>query len=214
MPLSPPSNDRRWLPCKNAGSADIASYTLVQVVDTEIVGGRPVLKVETAGTTSVFTHPLAALGPARLRPNMLGYCTMQWPAWVRSAGGTFAGQVLGPSEVTNGELTFLGQGLVMLGDAVPDPWRTLAAPGYQYSRPRKVRFKLSSFPVESTQPYEDHATLVDKWDGYAPQLTTFETVWNPPISQNYMFDSDAFQYGLATYDPVRARYWILTMECR
>jgi hypothetical protein len=210
---SPPTNDRRWLDCRSAAAEAIEAYSVVQVQDVVAIDGRPVLEVRHADTEAMTTRPLAALGPARLSPGVRGWCTMQWPALVRLDGFTSAlGQVMGPTDLAPGVVMLAGQGFVTLGSAVPDPWRVPAVFGWQYFRCRKIRFQLPSSPLENTHETAEQCAVVQLFDGYKvpPQNPT---VWNLPISQDYLFSAGPEGYGLAVYDHRRDRYWMLTTEC-
>jgi len=204
---------RRWLRCRGADSSDLEPYALVQVVGTTDVRGRTVVDVKSADRAAGFTRPLAALGPASLRPGQFGHCTMQWPAWVRTTGVVQAGVIVGPLNSHVGKVGPVGQGFLAHSAAVGEPSRALVSVGPQYFRAKKIRFDLGNSTLKTTDIVNANATAADRWDGHKPPQTVVVPVWNLPLSQDYMFSGGPDQFGLASYDIAHELYWILTTEC-
>lgn len=211
--LTSPTPDRRWLVCRNQETVDIESHSLVQIVGAATVSGRVAVEVELARRAALFSRPLAAVGPARIRPGGLGHCTMQWPAWVRTVGAAQAGDFVGPYDSHIGRIGPLGEGFLLHSDAAADPWRALASFGPQYFRSRKIRFQLNFNTLRETEMFEATTAAVERWDGYKPPMHEQVVVWNLPLGENYMFSGGENHVGLAVHDPETDRYWVFNMEC-
>ena len=73
-----------------------------------------------------------------------------------------------------------------------------------------VRFTLPS-SIATTDASKSGCTVDGYWGGPAPSGTI--TVYNLPASSNYIFSGASGHKGLAAYDDVNAKYWIVQMEC-
>jgi hypothetical protein len=206
-----PRRTRRWLRCRNAAASTIDAYSVLQVVDTTVVRGRAVLEVEPCDAEGARTRPLAALGPTRMSSGKYGWCTMQWPAWVRVGGPAGHQNLMGPTDASPGVLSLAGLGFILLGNSLPDPWRTQAFIGRQYFNPRKLRFRLPESGLVATQQVEAGAEGLNRYDGYGNKPVT-TPIWNLPIRSDYLFRGSGAKNGLAIYDDRRDRYYILNME--
>jgi hypothetical protein len=213
--LAWPTNDRRWLPCRNVDVRDVNSYSVVEIVNVTQADDRFVLEVKPGQLLSPLFHAVAAAGPTRIAPGEFGHCSMQWPAWlaVHEGPDSNVGDILGLDNAHDGRLDQFGQGFLLHSKPTGDPPRVLASFGGQYFRSKKMRFRLTGNPLEKNQSLDATASAVDRWDGHKRPFNDHFTLANLPISEGYMFWGDREHVGLATFDDVRDRYLIITMEC-
>jgi hypothetical protein len=73
-----------------------------------------------------------------------------------------------------------------------------------------IRFTLPG-ALATTDSSKASCTVDGYWDGPNPGSTV--TVYNLPASSNYLFSGASGHKGLATYDNLNAKYWIVQMEC-
>ena len=79
------------------------------------------------------------------------------------------------------------------------------------STPAKwIRFHLSG-TLAATDQKQDNVTVDAYWQGADPGSTV--TVYNTPASVNFMFSGTSGKVGLASYDDINGKYWIVQMEC-
>lgn len=73
-----------------------------------------------------------------------------------------------------------------------------------------IRFTLPS-ALTTSQASKASCTVDDYWGGDDPGATV--TVYNPDASSNYIFAGPNGGKGLATWDDIDEKYWILNLEC-
>lgn len=73
-----------------------------------------------------------------------------------------------------------------------------------------VRFTLPS-ALLTTEESKALCTVDDYWGGGDPGATV--TVYNLPASTNYMFSGSSGNKGLATWDDLGAKWFIIQLEC-
>ena len=73
-----------------------------------------------------------------------------------------------------------------------------------------IRFALPG-ALATTDASKAGCTVDDFWSGTDPGATV--TVYNLPASTDYMFSGASGAKGVATYDDIGAKYWILQLEC-
>ena len=73
-----------------------------------------------------------------------------------------------------------------------------------------IRFALPS-ALATTDASKAACTVDDFWGGTTPGATV--TVYNLPASTDYMFSSFLGAKGVAVYDEIDSKYWIIQLEC-
>lgn len=73
-----------------------------------------------------------------------------------------------------------------------------------------IRFALPG-TLATTDASKASCTVDDFWGGTTPGATV--TVYNLPASSNYMFSGLAGNKGLAVYDEIDNKYWIVQLQC-
>lgn len=89
-------------------------------------------------------------------------------------------------------------------------WCVVLLAGASSSLTKFVRFSLPS-AFATTDASKAACTVDDYWGGTNPGATV--TVYNLPASTNYMFSGFTGGKGLAVYDEIDAKYWIIQLEC-
>lgn len=75
---------------------------------------------------------------------------------------------------------------------------------------RFLRFTLAA-ALASTAASQAGCTVNDYWGSPDPGSTV--TVWNLPASANFVFAGGAGAKGLATFDDIDGKWWIVQLEC-
>lgn len=210
--LSPPTPDQRWARCRNVDSVGLESFGLVKVNGATTSGGRIVLEVRRPQQTDAFTEALAALGPAAIGAGRVGWCTFDWPAWVRydTADTPAAGQLWGPQD----DSTRLKQGhigFLTLGPGFSQPDRVLVDHRPHYCKANWIRFKLPAGGLTTSMASAAGCSVEYAWDGFSPGSSV--TIYNIALESGYLFQGDAGAVGLAFYDPNQDRYHMAQLEC-
>lgn len=210
--LSAPTPDQRWHRCRNTDSVALEAYGLVKVAGASAENSRMVLQVQRPKKSDAYTEALAALGPAKIDAGRYGWCTFDWPAWVRydAAETPAVGQLWGPQDDST-RLVKGNIGFMPLGAGLAEPDRVLVDHRTHYRKANWIRFSLPSAGLQTTDASVDDCTVEDSWDGFSPGSAV--TVYNPAISSDYLFQGDSGDVGLAFYDPIEDRYHIAQMEC-
>lgn len=73
-----------------------------------------------------------------------------------------------------------------------------------------ARFTLPS-ALATTDASKASCTVDDYWGGSSPGATI--TVYNLPASSNYIFSGASGNKGLATYDDLDNKWWIVQLQC-
>ena len=210
--ISPPTPDQRWHRCRNLDSVALESYGLAKVTGASVSAGRIVLEVKRPKKSDAYTEALVALAPAAIPVNHIGWCTFDWPSWVRydTAEQPEAGELWGPQD----DSTRLKQGAIgflTLGEGVAQPDRVLVDHRPHYRKANWIRFELPSGGLTTAMASVANCDVLHAWDGFSPGDSV--TVYNVEISQGYLFQGDAGNVGLAFYDPNEDRYHMMQMEC-
>lgn len=210
--VSPPTPDQRWHRCRNIDTAELEAYGLVKMRGTNVVRSRIVLDVQRPHQNDGYNQLLAAIGPTSIGVGKYGWCTADWPAWVRydTADTPQAGQIWGP--ITSS--TRIGKGHVgfqTLGGGVASPDRVLVDHQSHYHNASWIRFALPSAGLATTDEYVDGCDVLDWWDGFDPGSTV--RVYNFLLDSGYLFEGQSGAVGLAFYDPNSDRYIVAQLEC-
>ncbi len=97
--------------------------------------------------------------------------------------------------------------LVISDDAVGEYYHFESTPT---TIARFVRFALTS-TLTTSDPLKASCTVDGYWWGTDPGVSI--TVYNLPSSSGYIFFGANGNKGLATYDDVLGRYWIVQIQC-
>ncbi|MEQ8788884.1 MAG: hypothetical protein RIC55_21410 [Pirellulaceae bacterium] len=210
--VSPPTPDQRWLRCRNGDTVPLESYGLAKITGATVAAGRVVLEVKRPKKSDAYTEALVALGPASMAEGRIGWCTFDWPSWVRydTAQQPAAGELWGPQD----DSTRLKQGAIgflTLGTGVAQPDRVLVDHRPHYRKANWIRFELPSGGLTTSMASIANCSVVHAWDGFSPGETV--TVYNIELAEDWLFEGDAGDVGLAFYDPNEDRYHMMQMEC-
>jgi hypothetical protein len=78
------------------------------------------------------------------------------------------------------------------------------------SSSRFIRFALPS-SLATTDASKASCTVDDYWGGPSPGSTV--TIYNLPASTDYMFSGATNAKGVAVYDEIDSKWWIIQLEC-
>jgi hypothetical protein len=210
--VSPPTPDQRWHRCKNIDTVPLEAYSLVKSRGTKAVRSRIVLDVVRPHESDGYSQLVGALGPTSIGVGQFGWCTFDWPAWVRydDADTPEAGQIWG-TETNSGRLKKGKPGFQTLGGGAGSPVRVLVDHQPHYRKAAWIRFQLPEGGLATTDQHVDDCDVLEWWDGFDPGSTV--RVYNFQLDAGFLFEGEADAVGLAFYDPLTDRYYIAQMEC-
>jgi hypothetical protein len=177
-----------------------------------VVRSRSVFNLRLPTQGDAYANTLVALGPARIAPDGHGWCTLDWPAWVRydTAAAPAAGQIWGP-QTGSVRIKQGHNGFLAMGGGFGSPERVLVDHQSHYRKANWIRFALPAGGMTTAHSSASGCAVLDWWDGFNPGSSV--TVNNFSLSVGRMFEGDEGAVGLAFYDPVNDNYQIAQMEC-
>jgi hypothetical protein len=91
-------------------------------------------------------------------------------------------------------------------------WAVVRIGAQMAHQARWIKFVVNDGSGFSTTDSSVTVDGVEYFDGDEPS-TAVTTVYNVAASSNYIFEGDDNDKGMALYDPVNDKYWIVQMEC-
>jgi hypothetical protein len=85
--------------------------------------------------------------------------------------------------------------------------------GSVIARKPSARYIFFTLPaaLATTDASKSSCTVNGYWDGPNPGSSV--TIYNLPASTNYIFSGASGHKGVAVYDEINSKYWIIQMEC-
>lgn len=205
-----PLLDRLWLPFTCSSAVDALGVMVANGSTT--TNGQLILQTAQPTDINDCEKVLYVNGPTDVAANAYGRCTMaQAPIFALYSGDApAAGDKMGP-QATSWSLLKDNPGFLAV-DAGDGTKVLVVRSMLGCWQAKWIKFTVndgSGFASTDASVAVDGVTYID---GYEP-ATAITTVYNEPISSNYLFEGDDDDKGKAEYDPTNDKYWIHQMEC-